>query len=208
MPESVDNNNLEKKIMDVARSLFIEKGYAETSMSEIASRVGINRPALHYYFRTKDKMFRAVFGMIVQSIIPKVQDIVMRKDEPISRRIENIVDTYYVVFRENPCLPLFVFREMNRDIDFLLDVIESSKMKASVDELVASLKEEMEQGRLNAVPLRFLFYTFYSLLTCPFLTKDLGSRMFLESGETFDDMLGRWKSYIVFQMENLLHVRQ
>lgn len=76
-------------------------------MSEVAAKVGINRPALHYYFRTKDKMFKAVFGMIIQSIVPKVQDILLRKDEPISQRIGNVVDTYYAVFREK-CLPAAV----------------------------------------------------------------------------------------------------
>ena len=63
---------MENKIIDAARAVFIEKGYAETSMSEIAARVGINRPGLHYYFRTKDKMFQAVFGSIVSSVVPKV----------------------------------------------------------------------------------------------------------------------------------------
>ena len=72
---------MENKIINAARALFIEKGYAETSMSEIATRVGINRPALHYYFRTKDKMFQAVIGGIVSSIIPKVFDALMHKEK-------------------------------------------------------------------------------------------------------------------------------
>ena len=74
-----DNNGIstESRIIDAAKSLFIEKGYAETSMSDIAARAEINRPALHYYFRTKDKMFHAVIGDIVSAIVPRVYELLM-----------------------------------------------------------------------------------------------------------------------------------
>lgn len=65
-----NNDNLEQKIIDTAREIFIEKGFTDTSMSEIAAKVGMNRPGIHYYFRTKDRMFQAVFGNIVLSFIP------------------------------------------------------------------------------------------------------------------------------------------
>mgnify|MGYP000024325752 FL=1 len=74
MTTTNNNEDLEKKIIEAAKELFIENGFAETSMSDIAAKVGINRPALHYYFRTKDKMFQAVFGNIILSFIPKIHD--------------------------------------------------------------------------------------------------------------------------------------
>ena len=69
----MENNILEEKIIAVAKDVFIERGFDGASMSDIAAKVGINRPTLHYYFRTKDKMFEAVFLSIVQSFIPKIQ---------------------------------------------------------------------------------------------------------------------------------------
>ena len=79
MTTTNNNEDLEKKIIEAAKELFIENGFAETSMSDIAAKVGINRPALHYYFRTKDKMFQAVFGNIILSFIPKIHDIIIHK---------------------------------------------------------------------------------------------------------------------------------
>ncbi len=206
MSGDVENKDLEVRIIEAAKSSFIENGFSGTSMSEIAAKVGINRPGLHYYFRTKDKMFEAVFGTIIQSIIPKIQDIILRKDEPISKRIENVIDTYYGVFRENPCLPLFVLREMQRDIDNLLGTINAIQAKQAIDKLRTSLEEEMAQGKLKPVPMRFIFFTFYSLLIYPFLTKNLSTHLLLEKGETFEDILAEWKPYIVSQMKNLLCV--
>lgn len=71
MTTTNNNEDLEKKIIEAAKELFIENGFAETSMSDIAAKVGINRPALHYYFRTKDKMFQAVFVTSYFLLFPK-----------------------------------------------------------------------------------------------------------------------------------------
>ena len=69
-------------------------------MSDIAATVGINLPTiLHYYFRTKDKMFKAVFGSIVMSLMPKIQDIV-KQDIPFMERLSMILDEYIEPFHK------------------------------------------------------------------------------------------------------------
>ena len=158
-------SNLEERIIEVAKSLFMEKGYSDTSMSEIAEKVGINRPGLHYYFRTKDKMFNAVFGMIVMSVAPKFQNIILQKDLPIATRVEKVIDVYYQMLQKNPYLPLFILREMNRDINFLFNAFRSLDVANFFEGLKTSLQEEMANGKLKQVPLRIVFFTF---LTVPF----------------------------------------
>lgn len=175
-------------------------------MSDIAAKVGINRPGLHYYFRTKERMFQAVFGDIVQSLLPKIQDIVLQKDKSVAERVGCVVDTYFEVFNENPRLPLFVMREMNRDVDHLINTLTELHQERNFLEIAKSLQGEMDCGRLKSVPLRFVFFTFYSLLTMPFVMKDLCASLFLENGESFEEMFGRWKPYIVMQMDNLLRL--
>lgn len=206
MMETMKDADLETRIIKVARQLFIEKGYVETNMSDIAAKVGINRPSLHYYFRTKDKMYQAVFGTIIQSFVPKIHDVILQKDKSVAERVEGVVDAYYAIFSENPCMPLFMLREMHRDIDFLIHTITELQAGAYLKKIVDSLQEEMKQGNLRQMPLRVLFYTFYGLLTVPFLTKDLTSLVFCEEGEAFEDVLVKWKPYIIIQMKNLLDV--
>lgn len=175
-------------------------------MSEIAERVGMNRPALHYYFRTKDKLFQAVFGMIVEAIIPKFQDIITCKDLPLPVRVERIVDVYYSLLQENPYLPLFILREIDRDVDFLFKTLLSLKVGHLFDELKGCLLEEMRNGRLRRVPLRIIFLTFYSALIFPFVSQKLVAKTMMEEGEDFQDILEEWKPYVVRQMVNLLSV--
>ena len=112
---TTEHSDLEQQIIKTAQQLFIEKGFVETSMSDIAATVGINRPTLHYYFRTKDKMFKAVFGSIVMSLMPKIQDIV-KQDIPFMERLSMILDEYIELFTSNPCLPRFICGEIQRDV--------------------------------------------------------------------------------------------
>ena len=51
----------EEAILVAARKVFESKGFDGARMQEISDRAGINRALLHYYFRSKDKMFERIF---------------------------------------------------------------------------------------------------------------------------------------------------
>lgn len=195
---------LEARIVDAARQLFIERGFVGTSMSDIASRAGINRPTLHYYFRTKERMFDAVFGGIVGTLVPRVKDIVLQPDRPIGERVASVVDAYYDVFGANPGLPMFIVREMHRDFDGVVRTIMEMRLWQYIESVRQGLQGEMDSGRLRQVPMRYLFLTFYSMLTMPFVAGNLCRTVLLYDGETFADLLAGWKPYIVDAMERLL----
>lgn len=204
MEEGKNNKGLEAKIIATAQRLFIEKGFAETSMSDIALETGINRPALHYYFRTKERMFHAVFGPIVLSFLPRLSGIIQQKDKSLPDRIKEIVDVYSHIFVENPNLPLFIVREMQRDPEHLLRVLRSLQVESYLQPLLGALREAMGEERWNSFSLPFLFYTFYGLLAVPFLTKGMGMQMFFKTEDEFKGMLSRWKPYVVRQLVALL----
>ncbi|MBC3409904.1 TetR/AcrR family transcriptional regulator [Pseudomonas sp. SWRI107] len=49
-----------EKILLAAERVFAEKGYGATSMGDIAEQAQLPRSNLHYYFNTKDELYRAV----------------------------------------------------------------------------------------------------------------------------------------------------
>ena len=109
-------DTIERNILDAAKRTFLKKGFQETNMAEIAAEVGLTRPAMHYHFRTKERLYQAVFGEILTTFIPKIKDYIMA-DIELEVKIEKIVDAYMNVFRDTPELPYFLLREANRDID-------------------------------------------------------------------------------------------
>lgn len=192
----------ERRIIAAAQRLFIEKGYAETSMSDIAAEAGINRSALHYYFRTKEKMFQAVFGDIIASVVPAVHDVIV-SDLPFPERIERIVDMYMGIFIANPGLPSFILKEIARDSAQLVSTARTLGIAEYGCMIVADLTSEMDSGSLRRVPLSTVFNTFYGLLLFPFLSGGLFFRIFPDSAQS-DERIADWKRNIVTQMSRLL----
>jgi TetR/AcrR family transcriptional regulator len=60
------------KIFRAATQVFEEKGYSGARMQEIADRAGINKALLHYYFRSKDQLFMAVFQVLISKMFEKI----------------------------------------------------------------------------------------------------------------------------------------
>lgn len=200
---TTEYNDLERQIIDTAQQIFIEKGFAGTSMSDIAATVGINRPTLHYYFRTKDKMFKAVFGSIVISLMPKIHDII-KLDIPFVDRMGMVLDEYTELFTKEPYLPKFICGEIQRDVNHLLEAAKELQFDAALSLVKDTLLKEMEAGKIKKVPLPMVFLTFYSLLTYPFLVRNLITTLFLDNEEDFTSFLQEWKQHIITELTNLL----
>ena len=197
-------DNIEQTIINTAKQLFIEKGYTDTSMSDIASRAGINRSTLHYYFRTKDRMFQAVFGSIVSAFFPKATAIILDSDTPYMERISKILDEYMDFLIKNPSLPKFVCEEINRDVDNLIDSARFIGLDRLMMQAKDTLVREMEAGNLNKVDPQIVFMTFYSMMLYPFLAKNMLITLFLDKEENFQPLMQKWKSHIISQMKMMI----
>ena len=65
MAETVSNNNppdTESRILIAAEQEFMAKGYAGARTTSIAEAAGVTHAMLHYYFRTKDKLFERIIA--------------------------------------------------------------------------------------------------------------------------------------------------
>jgi AcrR family transcriptional regulator len=54
-----------QRIQGAARELFTEKGVQRTSLQDIASRLGITKPALYYHFRSRDELVRSILQPLI-----------------------------------------------------------------------------------------------------------------------------------------------
>ena len=64
MTGHVEKEETEERIFKAALKVFAEKGKAGARMQQIADEASINKSMLHYYFRSKEKLYEAVFGYV------------------------------------------------------------------------------------------------------------------------------------------------
>ncbi|MFJ7699813.1 TetR/AcrR family transcriptional regulator [Lysinibacillus fusiformis] len=57
-----------QKIIEVAYVMFAEKGFEKTSLAMIAAEVGISKPAIYYYFQSKDQLIAHLFDELYKVI--------------------------------------------------------------------------------------------------------------------------------------------
>ena len=114
----------ERKIMEAAAKVFMQKGRLGASMQDIADEAGINRTLLHYYFRNKEKLFDTIFEKLFSKIFPAMVQA-LASDLPFLEKIEIFAETYANLLNENPFLPVFVFQEISINPDRIVKRIEN-----------------------------------------------------------------------------------
>ncbi len=194
--------NIENKIIEAARTTFMKKGFAGTSMSDIAAEVGLTRPAMHYYFRTKERLFQAVFGSILLEFLPKIKDYIS-SDFTLEEKFSKIVDTYSDALQQYPEMPLFVIGEINRDMEAVLSIAIDSRIPELGKSIFEAIVAEIEAGRMKKLPIMDIAYTFYGLMIIPYLTNPLNKAAF--KTDTHDNQfIETWKHHVVKQMVFML----
>lgn len=86
----------EEEILDQARELFSERGYRETTLQDIADRLGITRPAFYYYFKSKEEILWKLVRELGFNLLDQARPIAASQDPPqrkLGRILERHVDT-------------------------------------------------------------------------------------------------------------------
>lgn len=64
-----------QKILVAAQAMFIEKGFFDTQMKDVAEAIGISRNSLYRYFHDKGDLGYAVLGMVYARMEPRLEGI-------------------------------------------------------------------------------------------------------------------------------------
>lgn len=62
-----------QELVERARDLFAERGYAATPLEEVVRRAGMTRGALYHHFEDKRALFEAVLGRVLRDAVDRVE---------------------------------------------------------------------------------------------------------------------------------------
>jgi AcrR family transcriptional regulator len=72
-------------LIDAARVLFAEQGYAGAGREEIVERAGVTRGAMYHHFNSKEALFQAVFEVVEQELCEAIALSAMAGSDPIDQ---------------------------------------------------------------------------------------------------------------------------
>ena len=79
--------NKKEQILDISFSLFLEKGYDNTSISDILSKLDIARGTLYYHFESKEAIMDAIIERSAKKIVEEAKAIVLQKNLSVYEKI-------------------------------------------------------------------------------------------------------------------------
>ena len=165
------DKSTEEKILEAAKKVFVNKGMAGARMQDIADEAGINKALLHYYFRSKEKLFEVIFMETVGRFIPRVNEI-FSSDMTWSEKIETFASEYIEKVIENPFLPLFVMNEMHKQPEEFLKKMWGGE-KPKIDKFLMQLMTAIENKEIRPVNPAHLIMNLMSLCVFPFIGKPM-----------------------------------
>ena len=93
--------NRRRQILDVAVEAFAARGYAGTSMREIAAAAGVTKPVLYLHFASKDRLYVALLEEISGALTRQSEDA-MAAETPPRERVRAAIAAFFAYAEERP----------------------------------------------------------------------------------------------------------
>lgn len=179
--------NTEDKIVDAAKTVFIQKGMDGARMQEIANEAGINKALLHYYFRTKAKLFEKIFSLVFKDIF-EVLEMAVLKELDFEQFLEQFITEYIMLLKRKPYIPQFVIHELNRNPERIVEEMKSTRFDKQL--LFDLIEQAAEDKLIRPIPPVHLITNILSMCVFPFVARPI------ITGFALDGDKEKYKTYI------------
>jgi len=169
------NAKLSKQlIITHAKELFSQKGYAATSMDELAERCGLNKAMVFYYFKSKKGLYESVMREVLVEIQQTISEENKKHSTP-REELEGFIRTYAKYANDHSYLPSLLLRELSDSGAVVPDMLF-----ISMRQLFALFSDILERGErkgcfVKTVPM-ILYFMVLGTFNLMITTKNLRER--------------------------------
>ncbi|MDE7412162.1 MAG: TetR/AcrR family transcriptional regulator [Muribaculaceae bacterium] len=188
--KNINSQDTEYKILKAAEEEFMRKGFSGARTTSIAEAAGVTHAMLHYYFRTKEK----IFERIISEKIMMIRDIIgfSFEDDSLSlnEMIHSLIERHLKFLSENSDLPRFLIGEVFSNPERASIVKEKIKDVATL--LIRKLQNKIDsaytKGVCRNIDAKSLLIDILSLDVFPYMASPLINAAFediMEDKESF-----------------------
>ena len=193
----MQKNNMEEQILLVAKELFMQFGYEGVSTTQVAKAVGCNQALVHYYYRTKQNLFKIICQQEIQKMLKILADI-PQEDISFEDFIEKIIEAQIGFLKNNPDAPFFIIGELRHNSEVLRMMRElfSEFGKEIVGKIRLFVQMKQSKGELKDISIEDLLIDIVSLDVMSFVGQVLFTQILEMDSQTQEAFLERRKTHI------------
>lgn len=196
--------NTEVEILNAAKEIFQQKGMAGARMQEIADKAKINKALLHYYYRSKQLLFEAVFKSAFTLLAPQLNKV-LNDDCDLFEKIIKFTDNYVSFVIKHPYLPNFVIQELNKNPEFI-QKLRNEKNFPSMEKFKSQVTLATDQGIIKPIEAEQLLINIISLNIFPFIGEPLLMALINVDKERYDELLLNRKTEVATFIINSIKI--
>lgn len=191
MSESIQT---EEHIKETAKKVFFQKGLLNATTQQIADEAGVNRALIHYYFRSRDQLFKKVLEEAVNETRNKV-DSIFESNEPFKTKISKYLDVFIDRNAKYPYIQNFIITEIMQDPEKLKEHFSRKRIHL-MKHIVPPLKKEIESGGMQPVDPEHFIVNMMSMCSYPLIAKPFIQTMFAYDDKAYKNFLKERKQVI------------
>ena len=193
------NESMELRIREVAQELFFKQGYAATSTTQIAHEVGCTQALVHYYYRTKENLFRQIFLEQIEAALNVISRSLVSEDS-FENFLRSAISLYFDTLMQNPRLPYFVLEELVSNPERRKYLRENFVKKPGYAmlymHLEARVKAEQQAGRLAKIDAFDIMMSVASLTVFTFISLPMYQDLLARTDEQVQDFIQHRKEEV------------
>ena len=149
----------ERALLEAAEAIFAEQGFSGATTAAIAKRAGVPKANLHYYFPTKEALYRAVVERVLTAWLAAAASFDASEDprEALSAYIGAKMD----LAREMPLASRIWSAEIMRGAPIIQDFLDTT-LTDWVAARERTVKRWIAAGKLKRIEPKVLFYMIWA----------------------------------------------
>jgi len=149
----------EKAILEAAEQVFAEYGFSGATTSRIAERAGIPKANLHYYFPTKEDLYRRVIDNIF-NIWLEAANSLDESDDP-RRALTHYIHTKMDLSRSRPLGSKVWANEIIQRAPIIQDYLETTLREWTASR-AGMIQRWIDEGKILPIEPRYLLYMIWA----------------------------------------------
>lgn len=175
-PREDERADVRTALLDTARRLFGQRGYADVSIRELAAEADVTPAMVHYYFGGKQGLFEAMLEDAVGRLLGRLREVVAEGlGDP--RAIERVVAVMVETFRREPWIPSLVVREVLLEPGRFRDRFVALYARHVAELLPRLISSEIEARKFRPdLDPRLAFVSLFGMTLFPFVARPVLER--------------------------------